>query len=443
MAKRPKAVEIRAYQVGFGDCFLLSFIYSEKDNRHVLIDFGSTGLPKRGKVAVKPSQHMSLVANDIKAVCNGDRLTAVVATHRHADHINGFGTDGKTGNSGQIIKDLRPRVVLQPWTEDPEARRDAKAATRDSSRSKKSFAAGLRAKQNVARMIHKLAARKPAWMSAALQRELSFLGLENIANESAVKNLIAMGEAKGATAIWAHHGSRSGLERFLPGVRVRVLGPPNLTQSEKIRSMRKKDPDQFWNLLAGAGLRRTNDSLVIGLSNNGSRGTHKLPLEARWFRNRLVRMRGSQLLEIVRTLDDELNNTSLILLFEVFGKLLLFPGDAQIENWSYALLDAPNAKKTRAALANVDVYKVGHHGSLNATPKKLLWEAFTKRGANKKLKTLLSTLPGKHGKSASKTEVPRRTLLRALEDESDLTNTHKLPFGAKNFELRHLMTVKP
>ncbi len=444
MAKRPKAVEIRAYQVGFGDCFLMSFVYSEKDKRHVLIDFGSTGLPKRGKVAAKPSQHMPLVANDIKKVCNGDRLTAVVATHRHADHINGFGTDGKTGKSGEIIKGLRPRVVLQPWTEDPKAPRNAKKATRDSNRSKKSFTAGLRAKQNVARMIHDLAASKPAWMSAALQRELSFLGLENIANESAVKNLIAMGDAKGATAVWAHHGSRSGLERLLPGVKVRVLGPPDLTQSEKIRSMRKKDPDQFWHLLAGAGTAQAVNPLATGLGGNGSaRSSALVPLEGRWFRNRLVRMRGSQLLEIVRTLDDEMNNTSLILLFEVFGKKLLFPGDAQIENWSYALLDAPDAKKTKAALAGVDVYKVGHHGSLNATPKKLLWEAFTKRGATKKLKTLLSTMPGKHGKSASKTEVPRRTLLTALDNESDLKNTNKLSFGAKTFEICHLLTVKP
>ena len=53
----------------------------------------------------------------------------------------------------------------------------------------------------------------------------------------------------------------------------------------------------------------------------------------------------------MRTLDDQMNNTSLILLFEVFGKKLLFPGDAQIENWSYALQDAPDAAKTRALLA--------------------------------------------------------------------------------------------
>ena len=39
----------------------------------------------------------------------------------------------------------------------------------------------------------------------------------------------------------------------------------------------------------------------------------------------------------------------------------------------------------RKLLADVDFYKVGHHGSLNATPRKLLWEAFTKRKGRKLL----------------------------------------------------------
>ena len=61
------------------------------------------------------------------------------------------------------------------------------------------------------------------------------------------------------------------------------------------------------------------------------------------------RMRADEMLAIVRTLDDVLNNTSLILLFEVGDKRLLFPGDAQIENWSYALFRRPNREDPRAA----------------------------------------------------------------------------------------------
>jgi hypothetical protein len=437
MATRPKSIQIRAYQVGFGDCFLMSFVYGPEDKRHLLIDFGTTGLRGRGKKSATPSHHMPLVANDIAKVCDG-QLTAVIATHRHADHISGFGTDTRTGKSGDIIKSLHPRVVLQPWTEDPDARRDATHATRDSSRSRKSFAAGLAAKQQVAQMVYDIAHARPSWMGPQLQRELSFLGQENIKNESAVRNLIAMGQAKGATAVWARYGSPSGLEKHLPGVKVTVLGPPDLRQTEKIRTMRSKDPDQFWHLLAGTG--GSSNLLANGLGPSRSK-SGRVPVEARWFRDRLEKMRGTQLLEIVRSLDSEMNNTSVILLFEVFGKKLLFPGDAQIENWSYALEDAPEAKRNRAALADVDVYKVGHHGSLNATPKKLLWEAFSKRGG-KGLHTLLSTLPGKHGKARNKTEVPRRPLLAALEAESALLNTNKLPFGAKP-TMCHLLEITP
>ena len=421
MAKRPKFIEIRSYQVGFGDCFLMSFVYTEKDKRHVLIDFGTTGLP--GKTA-KPSVHMPKIANHIKSVCGSAGLTAVVATHRHADHINGFGTDGKTGKSGAIIASLKPKLVLQPWTEDPAAKKDAKAATRDSSRSPKSFVAGLAAMNEVAAMMASIAAKPPSWMSASLQKELMFLGQDNIANKSAVDNLIAMGGRKGAQSVWAHHGSKSGLDALLPGVKVRVLGPPNLKQSEKIRKQRSRDPDQFWQLISGGAALNGKNLLSSGLAWGAAGKSRTVPPEARWFRDRLERLNGQQLLEIVRTLDQQMNNTSLILLFEVFGKKLLFPGDAQIENWSYAFEDAPDAAKTRALLAEVDVYKVGHHGSLNATPKKGLWEKFRKR--NKGLRTLLSTMPGKHGSSRSHTEVPRTTLLNELESRSSLQNTMTL-----------------
>ncbi len=445
MAIAPTSVEIREYQVGFGDCFLLSFVYGEDDRRHVLIDFGTTELPGRGRprTPAKASEHMPKVASDIEKVCGG-RLTAVVATHRHADHISGFGTDARTGRSGEVIKSLRPRVVLQPWTEDPAAAKNARAATRDSGRSVKGFVTGLAAMQDVAGVIYELASSRPTWMTGSLQKELAFIGLDNIPNESAVKNLIAMGEPSGATAVWAHHGSSSHLERHLPGVEVRVLGPPNLHQTEKLRTMRETDPDEFWHLLTGPKFLRGEAPLAGGLNPRRYAPPVRVPADARWFRERLDRLRGEQLLQVVRALDDQLNNTSLILLFEVLGKRLLFPGDAQIENWSYALKDADDAAQTRRILADVDVYKVGHHGSLNATPKKLLWETFTKRNKHGKerLHTLLSTLPGKHGNVRNKTEVPRRPLLEALERESQLSNTNKLEFG-RDPVLCHLVVIRP
>jgi hypothetical protein len=441
MAKAPVSVEIREYQMGFGDCFLVSFLYGKADKRHVLIDFGTTELPSRGTpLAPAPqSEYMPLVAHDIEKACGGS-LTAVVATHRHADHISGFATDSKTGGSGKIIGGLRPRVVLQPWTEDPDAAVNAHTATRDSTRSPKSFTDGLAAMQHIASAVCGLAMDPPARMRPSMLKELAFIGQCNIANESAVKNLMDMGEAAGATAVWAHHGSDSGLEPLLPGVRVSVLGPPDLTQTEGIKKMRKTDPDQFWHLLSSA---RHSDALARGLPVRGAtRFSGSIPMEARWFKNKLDGMRADQLLQIVRTLDDQMNNTSLILLFEVSGKKLLFPGDAQIENWSWALEDSPDCQATRSLLSEVDVYKVGHHGSLNATPKTLLWENFRKRGkSDSRLITLLSTLHGKHGKTRDGTEVPRGPLLKALGKETTLYNTDGMKSG-KDPVLCQLIEIK-
>lgn len=72
-------------------------------------------------------------------------------------------------------------------------------------------------------------------------------------------------------------------------------------------------------------------------------------------------------------LNDEVNNTSLVLAFELprSKRVLLFTGDAQRGNWiSWAKLDWQVDGKTvsaRELLSRCVFYKVGHHGSHNAT----------------------------------------------------------------------------
>jgi hypothetical protein len=311
--------------------------------------------------------------------------------------------------------------VLQPWTEDPDAQKDALKAT--ATKGKKGFLATLATMNGVAAQALRVAQSKPKWMSAAAQKELSFLGEDNIANKSAVQNLIDMGKARGARPRYLRYGDNTGLEKFLPGVKVHVLGPPDLTQSDAIRSQRARDQDEFWQLRGGTFATSAPVASARG-------GAGKVPPEARWFRDRLQNMSAAGLLEIVRQLDEQMNNTSLILLFEANGKRLLFPGDAQLENWSYALKEAKDSANVRKMLAQIDFYKVGHHGSLNATPRQMLWEKFAKKGKDKKLKAMLSTMSGKHGNPKKDTEVPRETLLAALEAETDLRNTQELKRAA-------------
>ena len=69
-------------------------------------------------------------------------------------------------------------------------------------------------------------------------------------------------------------------------------------------------------------------------------------------------------LAIAVALDKAVNGTSLMLILEVAGTFFLFPGDAQWGTWNAAMQDP----EWQQMLKNVAFYKVGHHGSHNATP---------------------------------------------------------------------------
>src|SRR5262249_11350444 len=160
-----------------------------------------------------------------------------------------------------------------------------------------------------------------------------FLGESNIANPSAVKNLMTM-----AKNSYVYCGSKSGLEKVLPGVKVEVLGPPTLKQTDTIKKQRSRDPDEIWHFQVGAtALAAAPGREVTLFPRYGGRRGWSHRINARWFVNRARMVRSEQLLQIVHTLDKEMNNTSVILLFQVGKRKLLFPGDAQFENWKYAL----------------------------------------------------------------------------------------------------------
>jgi hypothetical protein len=93
-------------------------------------------------------------------------------------------------------------------------------------------------------------------------------------------------------------------------------------------------------------------------------------------------------------LDGDTNNTSLALAFELpGGHVLLFPGDAQVGNWESWHADSKGVARdfhdeagnpvkvtTEGLLNRVVFYKVGHHGSHNATLRDQGLEMMTRPG---------------------------------------------------------------
>ena len=412
MAAPPASLTLRMFNVGFGDCFLLTFNYP-KSVRHMLVDFGSTAAPKRG---ARPD-YMLRVAERIAEICAG-KLHIVVATHRHRDHISGFSTETKTG---KIIAALNPDIVIQPWTEDPRAQINALTAkstvyTRGKADPRKMtahFLGSLEDMHGVADAV-KRAADRESLAGRQTREQMRFLGDDNLRNESAVRNLIRMGQ-KGK-AYYVNAGMKLNI---LPGVECTVLGPPTLEQSDQIRSKRSSDPREFWQFRAfwasqNLAKRPRSGGPWIRTAADPARP----PPGVRWFINQSRQIQADQMLSLVRDLDDVMNNTSVILLLEVGKRKILLPGDAQIENWSYAL----SRPEWRKRLEDGTIYKVGHHGSRNATPKRL-WNLFKHAGpANEpdRLATVCSTQSGKHGSVRSGTEVPRHLLVRELQENSEL-----------------------
>lgn len=458
-AAKPARVRLRMYRVGFGDCFLLSFEYATalsdgRSVRHVLLDFGSTSRPAGQKdlvpIARLINQH------------TGGELDVVVVSHRHKDHLSAFADSAVTD---LLAKRGYPRLVVRSWTEDPAA--DKRATGAAGSRPLSAAVGGKSASflatlDKAEEFAEQLVAMTPDVSTRSLVGVLRQVADDQLRNAAAVKKLAAWGKAGSAT--YVHYGVPSGIEDVVPGVTVKVLGPPTVDQHPRVASQRSKDKDEFWMVYRRVldalspedfGAERGGDAPPEGADDAAPPPPPATPMDAaavdsplrttgfgdpgpvRWLTDRMGRQRLNSLMRVVRILDKVINNTSVILLFDVPGVRplrLLFPGDAQIENWEYALKVADDKKANLDLLRTVDLYKVGHHGSRNATPRTLynLWiEPAT---ATREMIAVMSTKGGVHGESAA-TAVPRKTLVAALDTRMTLFSTQSLTPQQPFFEL--------
>jgi len=322
-------IRIRMYRVGFGDCFLVS-LPLDGGYKHMLVD---CGVHARGDIGT-----MEQVVADI-ATETGGKLAVVIATHAHQDHISGFAKGKETFKSFSEVGE-----VWLPWTENP---KDGQA----SKLRRKRLALAMQLEQHF-----KLAAiASPQALSAVM----------NISgNESALEFLHSGFNGK-AKVRYLKAGDPI---RKVPiaGLSVKVLGPP---RDQEFLS--KMDPP--------AGQRY----LRLGDNGKAVHGNAVKPFLDRWVLRRQDRALNTVRLDeasekqlkkqladpsldsLAFTIDQALNNTSVVTLLTFAGQKLLFPGDAQYGNWQFWL----QQEGSDELLDSISFYKVSHHGSFNATPK--------------------------------------------------------------------------
>ena len=107
----PGNIKIRMYNVGFGDCFLVTLPTRDGD-RKILVDCGS--IKKKEKSIEDIAKQ---VIEDVTV--NGKaRIDVLVLSHRHEDHLSGF--------AKKVWDEVEVGEVWMPWVEsltDPAARR--------------------------------------------------------------------------------------------------------------------------------------------------------------------------------------------------------------------------------------------------------------------------------------------------------------------------------
>jgi hypothetical protein len=398
------------YNVGFGDCFLLTFRYRGGTERHMLIDYGTNARAKGG---------LSLADLGPKIAADaGGKLAAVVLSHRHRDHIGGFDPDV----GGKAIQGLHPEVVLRPWTEEPGVEESADPAFR----LRRALASSLRGAEDLAADLERAAGSDDR---RTLRGRIGAFAARQLKNRQAVEMLHELSE--GGRGRYLSAGEDPGTKDALPGVKITVLGPPLPDAWPAIRRQRADDEEYWFRMreTLPAALTPTDGAVLDGAAGvPDAAATPSVPIgpEA-WLVDKLRREGLHSTLRVVLTLDKALNNTSLILLIEAAGRRLLFPGDAQIENWSYSLSGPGSSDALRAKLSALDMYKVGHHGSRNATPKLGLVPLWQVPGAPVVPVAYLSTLEGQYDEAYPVPSVPLVNEL--LKHPLRLVRSDELPDG--------------
>ncbi|HSI41487.1 MAG TPA: MBL fold metallo-hydrolase [Xanthobacteraceae bacterium] len=417
-------VKVRMYRGLLGDCFLLTTVFSGV-KRHALIDCGvlqnvpdgstlveklkpevtaAVGRVKLDAVLAGPD-HIRRVAADVIAAA-GKHIDLLVLTHEHFDHLSGFGYAQDLFAAKDVVIDR----LWMAWTDDPN---DEQARTLQArfGKGRQALALALRMRDHGAagdslQTVADLAAfigpvKQPGLAADSVRTTREMIDSMREKVGVARTRYLAPGQVLAG-------GDGVGLTTF-------VLGPPRdeakLTKDSPSAGAAKEVYLTKWD--EAAALVSALSALAATLPAAARTKMAAVPLPApdplpfarphrrgralgasddpRAGLDALYRLKGQEYRQIegewtgaaeslALKMDSDTNNTSLALAMELpGGQVLLFPGDAQVGNWlswrdqTYPAKPAAGASAVTIddLLSRVVFYKVGHHGSHNATLKEL------------------------------------------------------------------------
>ena len=379
-------VSVRMYCQGLGDCFLITIPRNNDRPFYMLIDCGVILGTKDSKAVMT-----SVVANLAEVT---REIDVVVVTHEHWDHVSGF------AQAEDEFKKLTVHDVWVAWTENPS---DPLARKLRAERKRT-----IGALKNAAMRMQ---AADPGSEKSLLE-VLSFFGpaaalgaAGGQSTEDAMNNAIALSSKPPR---YCRPADDPFVLPELDGVRFYVLGPPQNENRIKRALPTAKGKETYDTALAlspetsfmvaacqGAAdasefqdtslqeLARPFDAKwdisidmakTLGFFQDSYFGTPEQP-DQKW-RGIDTDWLGTAG-QLALQLDSYTNNTSLVLAIEFIKskKVLLFAADAQVGNWlswedqNWNVLENGQRREVTAEdlLNRTILYKVGHHGSHNAT----------------------------------------------------------------------------
>lgn len=436
------SVKVRMYRHGLGDCFLLQFPTTAGKVFNMLIDCGIV------LGAEKASEKMGEVVEDIQTKV-GSHLDLLVITHEHWDHVSGF------IQAQELFEEITIKNIWFAWTEDP-SNALAKRLRHERSERHRSLRAAL----------WKLPQALLGEYSSGVASILDLFGDWSLAANG--KNttegaLTYLKRKEGAAIRYCRPGETLSLDG-VEGVRIYVMGPPEDETLLMKDLPSKKDAETYglaqWSSATSSFLSAaTRDPLAS--PEESERDVHQpfdrvygIPMSDATSSTFLSSSYGTKdsanawrridfdwLMvagELALNLDSDTNNTSLVLAIELLEseKVMLFPGDAQVGNWlSWEKLEwkvknqnGEEIKENSARLlAKTVLYKVGHHGSHNATLRAKGLELMT----NSKL---VAMIPVDH-KTAVKKNWTKMPFLPLLEKLSERTHGRMVRIDDKTLEV--------